>query len=73
MFMLSVITTITVLITLVSLLPLSQNPHWIIRGMDFPRLQIAILAVVLLIADFTLLDFDLVFSWALVSLTTVCL
>lgn len=71
--MLSIITTITVLIALVSLLPLSQYPHWIIRGMDFPRLQIAILAVVLLIADFTLLDFDLVFSWVLVSVTTVCL
>lgn len=70
--MLPVLIFCTVLIALASLLPLSNNQHWIIRGMDFPRLQIAIIAAVLLIVDIVFLDSQSVITWSLIMVTGVC-
>lgn len=36
-----------------SLLPLSTNPHWFIRGWDFPRLQIVVISWLILAIYFT--------------------
>lgn len=63
----------TVLIVLVSLLPLSRHPHWIIRMLDFPRLQIAFLAVFLLIAEAWLLDVRFGATWLIMAVTFSCL
>lgn len=63
----------TLLIGLVTLLPLSRQPHWLVRVMDFPRLQIAILAAVLLVAQLLLLNLETRFGWVLISITTLCL
>lgn len=41
--------------------------------MDFPRLQIAVLAAVLLILDVIFLDLQASISWALISVTGLCL
>ena len=71
--MLTVLVFCTILIVLATLLPMSRNSHWIIRGMDFPRLQIAILATALLIADFVVLDDQLIITWLLISVTVLCL
>jgi hypothetical protein len=46
--MLQIPTFFTLALLLATLLPLWHNPHWIIRSMDFPRLQLAILAFLLL-------------------------
>tara|TARA_R110001583_G_scaffold767_1_gene7090 strand:- start:1585 stop:2628 length:1044 start_codon:yes stop_codon:yes gene_type:complete len=56
-----------------TLLPLWRHPHWLIRGMDFPRLQFMIFAVVLLIAHLFFLESDKIFSQVLIFATTVCL
>ncbi|WP_286272482.1 endonuclease/exonuclease/phosphatase family protein [Thalassotalea hakodatensis] len=63
----------TVLVVLLTLLPLSRHPHWIIRGLDFPRLQLGILIAVLLIADYLFLDKQSLQTWLLLSISTFCL
>ncbi|MBT8362745.1 MAG: endonuclease [Desulfobacterales bacterium] len=71
--MLLILSFCTLLILLVTLLPLSRHPHWIIRGMDFPRLQFGIFAASLLVAHFLFLDIQMFITQALVSATTSCL
>jgi len=56
----------------VTLLPLSRHPHWIIRGLDFPRLQFAAFGLGLLLAQPFFLDFDQTLSWVLIGLTAAC-
>tara|TARA_R110000787_G_scaffold97326_3_gene200933 strand:- start:208 stop:1251 length:1044 start_codon:yes stop_codon:yes gene_type:complete len=56
-----------------TLLPLWRHPHWFIRGMDFPRLQFMLFAVVLLIAHLLLLNRNVLSSQVLIFATTVCL
>jgi endonuclease/exonuclease/phosphatase (EEP) superfamily protein YafD len=63
----------TALTVLLTILPLSRHPHWVIRGMDFPRLQFAILIAVLLIADIILLNMQSVSTWVLISIASLCL
>ncbi len=71
--MLTVLIICTALTVLLTLLPLSRHPHWIIRGMDFPRLQFAISIAVLLVADFLFLNMQAVISWVLISIAALCL
>lgn len=56
----------TTAIAVATLLPLWRNPHWSVRSFDFPRLQLAVLAVFLVIAQLVLLDFGRPLSWVLV-------
>lgn len=63
----------TALALLLTLLPLSRNPHWIIRGLDFPRLQFAIFITALLIADLLFLNIQSALTWLLLSSATLCL
>ena len=63
----------TLFIALVTLLPLSRHPHWVIRGMDFPRLQLAVLSGLLLITQIAFLNFSLLSSWALTATVLTCL
>jgi endonuclease/exonuclease/phosphatase (EEP) superfamily protein YafD len=62
----------TLLTVLVTVLPLSRHPHWIVRMMDFPRLQIAIFAAVLLIIQGIFLDVQVAISWILLAATLLC-
>ena len=71
--MLPILAFFTLSILLASLLPLLRNPHWIIRGLDFPRLQFAIFASVLLTSHFVFLDPQLVSTRVLIAITTLCL
>ncbi|QNL22210.1 endonuclease/exonuclease/phosphatase family protein [Hyphobacterium sp. CCMP332] len=69
----TIIIICTVLTLLVTVLPLSQNPHWIIRAMDFPRLQIMFFSLALLIIIILLLDERQPFTLILISITALCL
>ncbi len=71
--MLSVLLISTVFIFLVTFLPLLKISHWLIRAMDFPRLQFATLAIVLLAAHFLFLDSQLLITQCLISITLICL
>lgn len=62
----------TIFVTLTTLLPFSRHPHWIIRGMDFPRLQFACLALVGLILGFVGMLSDSESAFALTISTWLC-
>lgn len=49
--MVDALTILTLLLVIVTLLPLWRHPHWLVRGWDFPRLQLAVFALFLLIAN----------------------
>ena len=68
-----ILSVATAALVAVTLLPLSRNPHWLIRGADFPRLQFAVLAGILLAGELLLLDLDQSAAWVLIVLTTGCL
>lgn len=63
----------TLLILLVTLLPLLRSPHWTVRGMEFPRLQFAFFAVILLMANLLFLDTQLLISQLMIFVTGLCL
>lgn len=46
-----ILASATVLLVVATLLPLWRSPHWCIRGLDFPRVQLAVLGTVLLTAE----------------------
>ena len=71
--MLLTLSAATFLLLLVTLLPVWRNPHWLVRGMDFPRMQFATLALVLLVAELIFLDNQDLIKWALLTLTLFCL
>lgn len=71
--MLIVLTIATLLIVIASALPLSRHQHWVVRVMDFPRVQIAFMAAVLLVINCLCLDLTRAFSWCLVAAAGVCL
>ena len=48
----------TALLLIVTLLPLWRNTHWVIRAMDFPRLQFASFALLLLITHWFVSTFN---------------
>lgn len=61
------------LLALLTLLPLSRNEAWWIRGADFPRLQLATLALALLLLQIGLLDRLLIVTWLLAAISLLCL
>jgi len=71
--------TVAVLAVLVTLLaaatlaPLSRQTHWWIRDWDFPRLQVASFALVLLAAELWLLDANDSAAQTLLGITLLCL
>tara|TARA_R110000744_G_scaffold56547_1_gene119235 strand:- start:1259 stop:2341 length:1083 start_codon:yes stop_codon:yes gene_type:complete len=71
--MLQILSLCTLLILIFTLLPLWRHPHWLIRGMDFPRLQFMIFAAALLIAQLLLLDRETIAVQTLIFATTTCL
>lgn len=68
-----IIAVLVALILLATLLPFSRRPGWWIRDFDFPRLQIAFLALATLVAELSLLDLSDAASEALVAITVGCL
>ncbi|RUO63579.1 endonuclease/exonuclease/phosphatase family protein [Pseudidiomarina insulisalsae] len=62
----------TALLTLVSLLPLSERPFWLIRVWDFPRLQLTAVAVILLAASAQWLPMEHPATWVLITLQLAC-
>lgn len=68
-----IIIAITCVLVLATLLPFWRNPHWIVRGWDFPRLQLATLALLLLPVQATTLDITQLYGQVLICLTLASL
>lgn len=64
---------LTGLLVGLTLLPLSRHPAWWVRAWDFPRLQLATFAALLIIAVLFLLDLAHPGSWLLLAAATACL
>ena len=69
----AVVATLVVLILVSTLLPLSKHTEWWVRDLDFPRLQLAIAALCVLVAEPFLLDLSDRASDLLVLVTAACL
>ncbi len=63
----------TLLLAVLTLLPLSRHEAWWVRGADFPRLQFASLLALLLAAQLLLLDLSRAGTWGLVVVAAACL
>lgn len=63
----------TAVILIATLMPLSRHTHWLIRGLDFPRLQFSIFTAALLVAHFTFLDIQTISTKGLIFCTCLCL
>lgn len=63
----------TAVLLAITLLPTWRNPHWLIRSMEFARLQIAVLAITLLSLQFLLLRISAPLTMVLMSVTLLCL
>ncbi len=55
-----------------TLLPLWRHPHWLVRGLDFPRLQLAVAGVALLVAQVFLMPMGAAKLGA-IAVTLACL
>lgn len=60
------------LLTVCTLLPLWHHPHWLVRSLDFPRLQLAALSLVLMAPTVWIAATDSPLSWIPVLATTAC-
>lgn len=68
-----IISAIAVVLVILTLLPLSRHDAWWIRGLDFPRLQIAIALIVVATAAVFLLDLAERGSWVVMAVTLASL
>ncbi|MGV3741095.1 MAG: endonuclease/exonuclease/phosphatase family protein [Burkholderiaceae bacterium] len=65
--------SLVALVTLMTVLPLSRYPAWWVRDMDFPRLQIVILSLSVLIFQWTVLGLEEKSDRILSVITLACL
>jgi endonuclease/exonuclease/phosphatase (EEP) superfamily protein YafD len=63
----------TLLLVIVTVVPLWRNPHWVVRSMDFPRLQFVVMAIILLLVQLVLIGVGTPVGWLLISVTVLCL
>ena len=71
--MISALIVATAVLCAVTLLPLLHFRHWVVRGLDFPRLQFACYAALLLFFQGLLLDAHTSTVLVLMGLTLLCL
>ena len=71
--LLPTLTLLTCFLLIATLLPISNHTHWLIRGLDFPRLQIAIAAILLLIFQLLVLEITRPSSLLLICVSGFCL
>lgn len=68
-----ILLTATGLLVVLTLLPLWKNPVWWVRGLDFPRLQLCVLAFALLLAQALLLAYSSAIQVIITVLVIGCL
>jgi endonuclease/exonuclease/phosphatase (EEP) superfamily protein YafD len=69
----AIIASLVVLIVIATLMPLSRHTEWWVRDLDFPRLQIAAMALAVLVAEAVFLDIGERESPILMLVTAACL
>lgn len=64
---------ITIILALLTVLPISKSEVWWVRGLDFPRLQLFLVILTVLFLELALLDLSQPFTLLLVFSMLVCL
>jgi endonuclease/exonuclease/phosphatase (EEP) superfamily protein YafD len=63
----------TAILTILTLLPISRHEAWWIRSLDFPRLQLSVILLILIILEILLLDLSHPLTWVLLAIGSGCL
>lgn len=71
--MLITISILTMIVVVATLLPLTRIQHWIVRDLDFPRLQISSFAAVVLVSTLIFLNLTSIYSIVLAFANLTCL
>ncbi len=71
--MIILIYIVTGVLVTATLFPLLRHSHWLIRGMDFPRMQLAAVAALLIVLQVVSLDLSEAQSLAFIGATILCL
>lgn len=71
--LLATLSLLTGLMLLMTFITLWRYEVWWVRGWDFPRLQLAVVASVLLVVDLVWLDFSHSIAWWLIALDLICI
>lgn len=71
--MLIVFALLNGLVLLTTFITLWRNDAWWVRGWDFPRLQISVVAAVLLLSQVMLLNLAAIHAWILIGVSGICL
>ncbi len=64
---------LTLLLAVLTFLPLWRHEAWWVRGGDFPRLQFAIAALILLVIAALVIDLSRPGAWVIIAASLVCL
>lgn len=68
-----VVYCLTAIVVAVTLIPLLPSEKWWVRDLDFPRLQFAVLCLVSLLLNLTILDLECWIGWGTLLLAAGCL
>jgi len=63
----------TIILAILTLLPLWQHEAWWVRSLDFPRLQLSVISLLLLVLESVLLDLSHPSTWGLLVVVMLCL
>ncbi|CAM3994055.1 endonuclease/exonuclease/phosphatase family protein [Rahnella bruchi] len=64
---------LTIMMTLLTLLPFSRNQRWWVRVWDFPRLQMAVLCLLFLVTELIILPYGDLTEGIIIVLTVGCM
>ena len=64
---------LTILFSIVTLLPLWRHETWWVRSLDFPRIQFFLLTVIILLLDLVMLDLSQPATWSLIVTILLCI
>lgn len=64
---------LTVIMTLLTLMPFSRNQRWWVRVWDFPRLQMATLCLLFLLTELMIMPLSDGISTTIIILTVACM
>ena len=63
----------TIVLVLFSLLPMWRYEAWWVRSLDFPRLQLLVISILLFLAEMILLDLSQLTTWGLLVAALLCI
>jgi endonuclease/exonuclease/phosphatase (EEP) superfamily protein YafD len=63
----------TIFLTTFTLLPIWRYEAWWVRSLDFPRLQLFVISMLLLLMETILLDLSHIATWSLIVVVLLCL